>query len=70
MQKETKHEKRKLIDSLASIHQAKDKAQVLNRLLSQAWDESLSWSRFSDRKVPLNKVETNLINQAILMLSA
>ena len=31
---------------------------------------ALSWSRFSDRKVPLNKVETDLLNQGIFTLSA
>jgi hypothetical protein len=30
----------------------------------------VSWFRFSDRKVPLNKVETDLTNQGIFTLSA
>ena len=32
--------------------------------------EGMSWSLFSDRKVPLNKVETDLTNQGIFTLSA
>jgi hypothetical protein len=32
--------------------------------------QPLSWSLFSDRKVPLNKVETDLTNQGIFTLSA
>ena len=34
------------------------------------WDGDVSWSLFSDRKVPLNKVETDLTNQGIFTLSA
>jgi hypothetical protein len=39
---------------------------------TQVWLEvkGLNWSRFSDRKVPLNKVETDLLNQEIFTLSS
>ena len=30
----------------------------------------VSWSRFSDRKVPLNKVELDLVTQGIFLLSS
>jgi hypothetical protein len=36
----------------------------------EAWSYTISWSRFSDRKAPLNKVETDLLNQGIFTLSA
>ncbi len=32
--------------------------------------DNLSWSRFSDRKAPLNKVETDLLDQGTFTLSA
>jgi hypothetical protein len=32
--------------------------------------KEVRWSRFSDRKVPLNKVETDLVTQGIFTLSS
>ncbi len=43
---------------------------MVERLWRSVKQEEVSWSRFSDRKVPLNKVETDLTNQGIFTLSA
>jgi hypothetical protein len=40
--------------------------QKIQKLLAN----EVRWSRFSDRKVPLNKVELDLVNQGIITLSA
>jgi transposase len=52
------------------FHQADETHWLVFVLLDGKKGYGLSWFRFSDRKVPLNKVKTDLLNQGIFTLSA
>ena len=61
-----------LLEADAGLHPETDVVLAIRAYADALLKERdwLSWSHYSDRKAPLNKVETDLLNQGIFTLSA